>query len=540
MSDTTEADRPAHGLTRQDLVRRGAAGAGGLLLAGSLAGVAEAAIGATPKPKRGGTFRFGAAGGSAKDYIDGQSIISEPDIARQQAGWETLMVYDSNYKLAFDGLAEEITPNKRGDVWTIRVRDGIEFHNGKTLNADDVRYSLQRFMNKKLGLGGVTFLASMDPARMKKLDRRTLRCTLKQRDGTLLDSFAQYTGGIVPAGYSPGVVGKANPNVGTGPYKLQSFTPGRQSVHVRHPNYWRTGQPYFDRVVVIDFPEETARMNALLGGQVDAATSVPAAQVGVINGHAGTKVLQTPSGIWTPIMMRVDQAPFNDVRVRQAMRLIVNRPQMVAQALAGFGRVGNDLYAPLDEAYNSSLPQRRQDIEKAKSLLKSAGQEGLTAELVTAAGTNGMVECAQVFAQQAKAAGVTINVKVVDTGTLWGDEYLKWVFSTDFWNTRNYMPQVASGSLPTSPYNQTHWPDAANQRFVSLYNQAKATPDRKKRIELMHEMQKLEYEAGGNIIWGFQTALDAYSTKVKGLRASYKSILRFNQYGRGFQNLWFA
>ena len=80
---------------------------------------------------------------------------------------------------------------------------------------------------------------------------------------------------IVPVGYSPTAVGRAKPNIGTGPYMLKSFTPGQQSVHVRNPNYWRSGQPYFDQVVIIDFPDDAARVNALLGGQVDAITDVP-------------------------------------------------------------------------------------------------------------------------------------------------------------------------------------------------------------------------------------------------------------------------
>ena len=100
--------------------------------------------------------------------------------------------------------------------------------------------------------------------------------------------------------------------------------------------------------------------------------------------------------------MRVDAAPFNDVRVRQAMRLIANRPQMVEQALAGHGHIGNDLYAPFDEAFDSGLPQRVQDIEKAKSLLKAAGQSSLTVDLQSTNGALGMNEGAQVFAQQAE------------------------------------------------------------------------------------------------------------------------------------------
>src|SRR5262245_37516325 len=412
-------------LTRADLFRRAAAGSAVILTSGGLAEAAQAAgdVFEATKPKRGGTFRIGVSGGSTKDFIDGQNIVTRPDQARIVTGWETLVTFNSQFKLAFDGLAEEITHNKAGDVWTIRVRKGIEFHNGKTLTADDVAYSLKRLINPKLGLFGGAALKSVDPNRMKKLDKYTVRLTLKQRDGTLLDALGQYIAGMVPVGYSPNAVGAAKPNIGTGPYKLKSFTPGQQSVHERNPNYWRSGQPYFDQVVIIDFPDDTARVNALLGGQIDAMTDVPPAQVNVVNASR-TKGLESPSAAWTPICMRVDAEPFDDVRVRQAFRLIANRPQMVQQALAGHGHIGNDLYAIFDEAFAKDLPQRKQDIDKAKSLLKAAGKDGLTVDLQTTNGALGMNEGAQFFAQQAKAAGVTINVKILDSGTFYGDQYL--------------------------------------------------------------------------------------------------------------------
>jgi peptide/nickel transport system substrate-binding protein len=535
-----DAEAKAKGISREELLKRAAVA--GLALAGSggLANVARAAEVASA-PKRGGTFRVGVAGGSSSDIIDGQDIVTNPDQARLVAGWETLVNFDKNFKLVKTGLAQEIgAHNGNAAVWDIRVHQGIEFHNGKTLTADDVIYSLRRLVNPKLKLFGGAALSSLDPNRMKKLDKYTVRLSLKHKDATILDALGQYIAGIVPVGYSPNAIGKAKPNVGTGPYKLKSFTPGQQSVHVRNPNYWRHGQPYFDQVVVLDFPDDTARVNALLGGQVDAITNIPPAQVAVVNGHSGTKVLESPTAQWTPLCMRVDTAPFNDVRVRQAMRLIADRPQMVKQALAGHGHVGNDLYAPFDELYDTALAQRHQDIDKAKSLLKAAGQSNLTVDLQTTNGALGQNEGAQVFAQQAKAAGVTVNVKVLDSGAFYGSQYLKWTFSTDFWGTRNYLSQVAAGSLPTSPYNETHWPDAADAKFKALYAQALQTADTKKRGEIVHEMQKMEYQNGGYIVWGFSNFLDGYSTKVKGLIQGDKGVLALNGFGNGYRTIWFG
>ncbi len=154
--------------------------------------------------------------------------------------------------------------------------------------------------------------------------------------------------------------------------------------------------------------------------------------------------------------MAIDMPPFDDPKVRQAFRLIIDRKAVLEQVGNGYGQIANDLYSPFDEGYDKSLPQREQDIEQAKSLLKSAGKEGLSVDLHTTNGAAGMVELASVFASQAKAAGVNVTVK--NDPNYYGDSYLKLPFSVDFWGTRGYLNQVQQGSLPNSPYNETHWP----------------------------------------------------------------------------------
>src|SRR5439155_2242332 len=163
-----------------------------------------------------------------------------------------------------------------------------------------------------------------------------------------------------------------------------------------------------------------------------------------------------------------------------------------------------------------------------------------TIDLQSTNGALGMNEGAQVFAQQARAAGVKVNVKTLDSGAFYSNNYLKWTFSTDFWGTRNYLSQVAAGSLPSSPYNETHWPDAKDNSFLSLYKQALKTVDRKKQRTILHEMQKMEYDNGGYIIWSFNTLLDGYSTKVQGLKAGDKGVLPLNGFGHGYRTIWFG
>jgi peptide/nickel transport system substrate-binding protein len=525
------------GMTREDLLRRAAA-LGIVASAGAFGPLTEAALART-QIKRGGTFRLAVSGGS-KDFIDGQHIVAKSDIARLMAGYDRLAYIDENFKIQLE-LAEELKAEK-ANQYLIRVRSGVEFHNGKTLTADDVMYSIRRTANKKLGLFGNAAFQVIDLKRMKKLDGRTVRLFLKRPDVTLLEAFAQYFQGIVPVGYAPSSF-RNGPlhTIGTGPFKLKSFVPGRQSVHVRNENYWRSGQPYFDQVVLINFPDDAAKVNALLSGQVDAMGDVPFAQVPVVRKRSNLKIYTAQTGAWDPITMAIDQDPFKDVRVRRAFRLLANRPQMVAQGFSGFGRVGNDIYSPFDPAYaGDEFPQRKYDPEQAKSLLKAAGQENIRIDLYTTPADTGMVEGATIFAQNARAGGVTVTVKNVDGGTFYGDQYLKWVFATDYWGTRSYLPQVAFGSLKSSAFDETHWDTHAKYpRFESLYNQAVGTIDAKKRADLIREMQRLEYDEGGHIIWGFKNLTDGHSAKLGGLKVD-RGTLNLNKYGNGFRTIYFV
>jgi peptide/nickel transport system substrate-binding protein len=513
-------------------------GAAGLALAGGLGACSSSSPSTTNpssfgNPKRGGNFRLGVTGGGSKDIFDGQNIITKPDQARLVSAFETLLTFDDDYQLTTDGLAESVTPDTPTQ-YTIRLHKGIEFQDGKTLTADDVIYSLQRIGTQANGLTGFAATASMDIGGLKKIDQYTVQLPLKTADSTVPQTLASYTFGIVPVGYKA----YPSPQIGTGPYKLKSFQPGQESVSERNPNYWRSGQPYFDTVTITDFADSTAQVNALLGGQIDAMTDLPASQVQAIKSHQMNALISKTGG-WLPLCMAIDMPPFTDNRVRQAMRLIIDRDAIIAQIASGYGSVANDLYSPFDEGYNHSLPQRTQDIEQAKSLLKAAGQEGLTVDLHTTNGASGMVSLATVFASQAKEAGVTVNVK--NDPNYYGDSYLKLAFSVDFWGTRGYLNQVQQGSLPTSPYNETHWPpkSGTGSDFGSLYTQALAATDSAKRIELEHEMQKLEYDNGGYIIPFFNDLIDGYSQKVQGLTPS-KGTLNLAGFGHGYRTIWFA
>jgi peptide/nickel transport system substrate-binding protein len=518
-------------VTRRDALRGALAGgvllgAGGVLAAcgSETVDVPTSSSGGTSlkNVRGGGVLRVGVSGGGADDSIDAHVLTTVPDISRAHQLYEGLAGRNTNSDFVLI-LAESIEPDKRAQAWTIRLRPGLTFHNGKPVRADDVLSSLRRITDPKDPKTGAASIGYMDLDRSRKLDNRTVRIQLKFPNVAFPDDLGQYFNSIVPTDYDP-----AKP-VGTGPFMYESFVPGERSVFKKNPDYWREGLPRVDEVVIIDFPEDTPRVNALLSGQVDAITDLPAGQIAQVKSNDQFKVLISETGGWQPFTMRVDQAPFKDVKVRQAMRLLVDREQMIEQVLSGQGRVANDLYSPYDPAYNDELPQRRQDLDQAKSLLRQAGQSDLGVELVTSPVVQGIVEAAQVLAEQAKGAGVTVNVRKVDPGTFYGDNYLKWAFAQDFWVTRTYLSQVAQCALPDSPFNETHWKDP---EFLDLISQARAELDDAKRTELLHRAQEIEYERGGMIIWAFNNQLDAYSDTVGGFHPA-KSGFPLTNYGFG-------
>ncbi len=519
--------------SRRDFLKAGlagslAAGTGGLLSACGTGNTIKAfTTSNVGKPRYGGTLRAGLTGGSTADTLDPLSAVTNVDFSRIDNLYEPLIGLTPDAQPVYV-LADEVTPNAKATEWTIRVKQGITFHNGKELTADDVIYTFAAILNPKAPGSAAAGLASIDAKGMTKLDAYTVRIPCSTPFATMGQALAipGYSD-IIPVGYNP-----AAP-VGTGPFRLKSFTPGTQSTFVRYDGYWQSGLPYLDEVVITDYADQTSQVNALLAGQVDVVNLLSEDVISEVQGE-GKNILLSPGGGWNPFTMRVDTAPFSDVRVRQAMRLVVDRQQMLDLVFGGFGTLGNDVFGIWASDYDHSLPQRQQDIDQAKFLLKAAGAEGLNVTLVTSDIAQGTVLAAQVFAQQASEAGIKVSVDDVTVDEFYGTNYLKWVFAQDYWFYNFYLPQVSLATLPTAPFNETHW---NNSRYNSLYAEAIATTDTALSTELAHEMQQIEYNEGGYIIPFFPPVIDGFGTNVGGLVPS-RSGLSLGAYD--FKNVWLS
>jgi peptide/nickel transport system substrate-binding protein len=516
-----------HEISRQEFLRRAGITAASVAAVAGTYGCGSSGTSATAgqggEPRRGGTLHAALTGGTSSDTLDGQNGLNTVDAARTIALYDFLVSLDLNAQPQL-GLAQEISPNHDATQWTIRLRPDIAFHNGKPLTAEDVIYSLRRII--KNHYPAASTLAAVDAQNLKPLDKLTVRVPMRQPFSIFVEALAGYfySLAIVPVGYDP------KQPVGTGPFSYVSFTPGQQSVFRRNDNYWQTGKPYADKLVISNFPDETSQVNALIGGQADLANNLSASSIGQVNSSASALIAN--GGGMTPFTMRVDASPFTDVRVRQAMRLLCDRQQMLDSVFEGHGTIANDIFSPYDPAYDRSIPQRAHDPEQARSLLKTAGYDGHTFELVTSDVAAGTLNVAQVFAQQAQAAGITVTLRQLTPTDFYGSQYLKWVFAQDYWLYSNYLPQVAQAMLPDSPFNETHWND---KRYNALYTEAVGTLDRTRQRNIVHEMQRVDYTQGGYIIPYFPPVIDGVGKRVQG---AHPSKAGFSLGNYGFKDMW--
>jgi peptide/nickel transport system substrate-binding protein len=542
MGFTDGSTDPGAGLTRRSVMR----GAAGIAVAGGLGSILAACGGAsssaaggggstgagasvsgtepTGAPQRGGTLRFGSQGLSSTDTLEGQNPVTNADFSRLFQLYSPLARLDKNFGIEMD-LAEEITPNKDATAWTIRTRKGVTFHDGKDFGAKDVLFSFNRMRAEEFS--GNAIMAPLDLKAAKIKDEHTIEIPCTQPFANFVEAMVSSPYFMmVPENYDP-----KNP-VGTGPFKYKSFTPGQQSEFVRFPDYYEKGLPYLDAVVTQDFADEQSQINALLGDSIDLTNLLSGQSINTLEG-SGASVVVSTGGTFNVFTMRVDQSPFDDVRVRTAMKLLVDREQMNQVVFAGKGIVGNDICGYGDPAYNSGLPQREQDIEQAKSLLSAAGHgSGLSVQLITTNLSQGMTAQAQVLAQQASAAGVNVQLREL-TLTNFFNDYLNYTFSQDY----NYAGYVLGEAplllLGTAPYNETHWNDA---KYNKLYKEATATTDKTRQTEIIHELQQVEYSESGWILPVFAPLIDAHSGKVGGVPALTKAQFPCANYG--FRSMW--
>lgn len=528
-------------LGRRQLLKGAAAATagvlGGTLLAacgGSSASSSAPSGQAVPsgKPKRGGTLMVGMITAGTSETLNPAVAIANPDLTRCLNLYDTLYDVDANLDTS-PQLVVSGEPNSDATVWTFRLRPGVTFHNGKDLTADDVIATIRTWgspTNFANGLVG----SRIDIPNLRKVDNLTFQIPLKQANARLpqLLNKSVFNTSILPNGEFD----KTRP-IGTGPFMYQSFTPGQESTFVRNPNYFLSGHPYVDELKIItSFTDNGSLVNALLANQVAIVPLIPFSGA---KQHASSpssfQLLSSPSTSNMSPYMRVDVPPFNDVNVRQALRLLVDRQEMVDVVYDGFGTTLSDVMGNGCEFFASDLVRNR-DIDQAKFLLKKAGQENLTVNFRVSDGAPNGTTCGTLFAQQAAAAGVKVNLINVPASQFFNTStgYLTFPFAESFYDLIDSMQAFWSWDfLKNSPAQETHWNDPTTD---ALYAEATGTLDTAKAEQLWRELQLQQFNSGGYIVFGSYYNLDGLANNVRGLSASKAGNCDMMR----FSNVWFA
>jgi peptide/nickel transport system substrate-binding protein len=481
-------------------------------------------------PVKGGTFTVGMVGTGAVETVDPATASSIADYAPTFALFDRLFDVGADIKTLVPRLARSAETNADATVWTFHLRDGVTWHDGKPLTADDVVYSIQGLGSQSnYGYGLVGTL--IDFRNVRKRDKLTVEVPLRSANTELPALLTGINAAIVQNG-STSKQRTVRP-VGTGPFVFQSFTAGQQSVFTANRSYWEEGKPYVDKLIIdSSFSDVVAQANALRGGQINILPQLPYTQVASVSSQGGISVIRSAGVAAQYIKMRTDKGPLTDQRVRLALQLVTDRQGLVDGVLNGYGTVAYDLLAPKTNYFASDLTRGR-DVEQAKSLLRAAGKEGLSIKITTSNAFPGSVESATLYAHQAKDAGINVEVDTLTASAI-ATAYLPAPFANAYTAAEPSLDAVYRGLMASDAvYPETGWGTAAHDAAVAA---AVGATDATKATSLWRSVQETWFNGGPYIVWGYADNIDALSSKVRGLTVTAAGNL--NNFR--FQDGWLA
>lgn len=462
-------------------------------------------------PKKGGRLRVGCTGGNTTDSLDPVTMASTMPVFINFQIRNCLVEIDHKGN-AIPELAESWESTPDAAKWIFKLRRDVEFHNGKTLDAEDVIFSINYHRGPDSKSPSKSVLS---PIKDLKADGKyTVVFTLEGGNADFPYIISDYHLIIFPAGTRGAEFERGN---GTGGYILVDHEPGVRALTRLNPNYWKKGRAHFDEVETLSIEDVNARTNALKTGQIDVLDQCELKTVHLLEKSPGIQVVRAASPLHYSIPMRIDMAPFDDEKVRLALKLAVDREQMLKIILRGYGTLGND--HPIGPTYpfhatESDFPQRNYDPEKARDLMKKAGQLGHTFKLYAAdAAFAGAVDAALLYKESAAKAGITIDVVRTASDGYWTDVWMKQPWCMCYWAGRvtpDMMFSTAYGA--NSSWNDTFW---KHERFNKLLVEARSELDRKKRHTMYVEMQSIVSDEGGVVIPMFADIVEATTKKLK-------------------------
>ena len=479
-------------------------------------GVAAGVLGLTGLPlraqTRGGKLTAGLGGANTSDSWDSRTHSDIFMIASAQGS-----VFDSLTEVAADGsLVGELAESWEStdaQTWTFNLRQGVTFHNGKSFGADDVIESLNMHLGEESKSAAKPIVENI--SEMIKVSDSQLQLVLGAPNADFPYLMSDYHILMYPAGMIEEAIEKG---IGTGLYQVTAFDPGVRMTATRYADHYKGDSAgFFDEIEYIAINDNTARMNALMTGQVDAINRIDFKTEALLKANPALRIQEVTGNQQYTFPMLTDTSPYNDVNVRRALKYGINRQELVDKILFGHGAVGNDTpIGPANQYYHAGMEQLEFDADKAKFYLKEAGLDSIDIDLSASnAAFEGAVDAAQLYQASAASAGININVVQEPADGYWSNVWLKKSFCACYWSgraTEDWM--FATAYEEGVPWNDSQWDSKDSARFQELLITARAELDSDKRREQYFEMQQILRDDGGVLVPMFANYVQAVNNRI--------------------------
>jgi peptide/nickel transport system substrate-binding protein len=485
--------------------------------------------------KPGGTMRTGIQiPGSDLDPI---KVNNQGALAVLSQSGEFLIYSDRELK-PVPRLAESWKPNRDGSQWTFKIRQGVKFQDGKPMTAEDVAATFNLHADPDAGSNALSaFTGVLSKGGAKAVDESTVMFELDAPNGNFpfYTSSDNYNMIILPKNFDPTTWVKNFQ--GTGPWKLEKYSPNVGITYTKNPDYWdTTRQPLPDRHEIKFYEKEEAAILGVQGDEVDVLAQFSPVGGKPLLTDTNVNVIELRASQHRQLHMRTDKEPFNDKRVRQAVALLINRDNIVKGLLEEKSDYGNDSpFAPVYPSTDKSVEQRKQDVEKAKALLSESGKSNISVEL---RGWNGfeMPQYAALVQNDLKAAGIDVKLNFTDAGSYYGDA----VFGKSPWLDSNFgLTEYGHRGVPNvflnaplksdGTWNSAHFKNKEYDQLVADYT---AALDLQSQRGAASKIQTLLLEETPIIISYFYFYLTATKPTVAGVDVSAMGHVDVSQAGQ--------
>lgn len=458
-------------------------------------------------PNKGGAMKLGLAGGSTTDSLDPATFSGVFDQMSTMGLYRNpFLELNRNGELEPE-LVTEWSPASGGKVWNFKLRKDVEFHNGKTMDADDAIFSI----NHHRGDDNISQIASV----VKPI--KEIVKTGKFEFKVILEDPSADFPYILSSTRMPCVPNQTTnfeDGMGTGGYVLKEWEPGVRAYGERNPNYFKQDRAYFDSVEIISMIDDTARTTAIKTGQVDIINRPDRKTARLLGRMKGVQIINTPGGLTYTFPMRMDQKPYDNVDFRRAVKYSVDRESLVKTILQGYGVTGNDIPVPSYVKYAANeIPQRTYDPDKVKFYLKKSGYQDETVRLHVADMVyTGAVDTAQLWKEHATKAGLKMDVVKEANDGYWAKVWRVKPFCASFWFARPTVDWILSMTyVSDASANESAW---KVPHFDKLVKEARGELNEDKRRALYFELQRILHDDGSVVVPMIANIVDAASDKV--------------------------